>query len=167
MSSRRLLLTLLIHQNTRDQYYHKHDLFVEKQKKWLEDIRQEPFDALPKDMQTYYQDSWFWPPWRFNDIVGFAEIELETDWTVIGHLYLPEGRASKISKKSLLLNYACASASSIQGNLQNLREAIISVTDQLQLILAECKWRLEFSQELVNYTDFLMMIRDREQRSVK
>ena len=118
MSDRNRLMTLLIHRRTREKYYRDHDKFVDKQKKWLESIRHEPFEALPKDRQIYYLDRWFWPPWRFNDIVGFAEIEMETPWTVIGHLYLPEGRVTSATKKPLFLNYACTSADFEPGNIQ-------------------------------------------------
>ena len=89
MSKDNLLLTLLIHRYSREKYYQKHDLHVAKQKKRLEGLRQEPFDALPKDRQTQYLDQWFWPPWRFNNIAGFAEIELETDFTVIAAEVMP------------------------------------------------------------------------------
>ena len=105
MSKRKILLTILIHRRTREKYYLEHELHVAKQKAWLEDIRQEPIDAIPKDRQTHSLDSWFWPPWRFNDIDGFAEVELETPTDIIGHLYLPEGRISRVTKKPLMLNY--------------------------------------------------------------
>lgn len=164
MSKDNLLLTLLIHRYSREKYYQKHDLRVSKQKKWLEGIRQESFDDLPKDRQTQYLDQWFWPPWRFNNIVGFAEIELETEWTVIGHLYLPEGRYTCVEKKSLLLNYACASAQFEQNNLNSLRRAIVEVAEQMQSIVAERKWIIEFDEEMVEYTDFLKMINDRRKR---
>ena len=161
MSQDNLLLTLLVHRYSREQYYHKHDLHVEKQKKWLEGIRKESFDNLPKDRQTYYLDGWFWPPWRFNDIAGFAEIEMETEWTVIGHLYLPEGRFTRVEKKPILLNYACASAQFEQDNLNSLRQSIIEVAKQLQMIVAERKWLLEFREEMVKFTDFLEMMNER------
>jgi hypothetical protein len=164
VSNDNLLLTLLIHRYPREKYYQKHDLDVAKQKKWLEGIRQESFDALPKDRQSQYLDQWFWLPWRFNDIVGFAEIELETDWTVIGHLYLPEGRYTPVKKKSLVLDYACASTQFEQNNLDSLRQAIIEVAEQMQSIVAKRKWNLEFDEEIVKYTDFLKMINERRKR---
>ena len=122
MSQRNLLLTLVVHKNTEAQYYHKHDLFAARQKKQLEEIRKEPFESLLKDRQSFYLDTWFWPPWRFNDIAGFAEIELETAWTVSGHLYLPKGWASV--KKPLYLNFACASASFEKDSLAGLRAGV-------------------------------------------
>jgi hypothetical protein len=167
VSKDNLLLTLLVHRYSREQYYHKHDFHVAKQKKWLEGTRKESFDDLPKERQMYFLDQWFWPPWRFNNIVGFAEIELETDSTVIGHLYLPEGRYSRVEKKSLLLNYACASAQFEQNNLNGLRQSIIEVANQMQSIVAERKWRLEVDEEMVEYTDFLKMINERRKRNSK
>ena len=161
MSRHNLLLTLLIHQYKEEQYYFKHDLYVSKQKKWLEEIRNEPFDSLPADRQTYYLDSWFWPPWKFNNIVGFAEIERETEWTVVGQLYLPKGRASRVMKKPLFLNFVSASAGFERGNLQSLQEAIINTAEQMKSIVEKHKWVLDFYPEMVKYTDFLAMIRER------
>ena len=162
MNKRNLLLTLHIHRRTQEKYHREHELFVDKQKKGLESIRQEPFEALPQDRQTYYLDLWFWPPWRFNDIVGFAEIELETPWTVIGHLYLPEGQATRVTKKSLLLNYACASANCEPDDLHSLQLAIVDVAEQLQVILSKRKWRLEFDGTFVEHIDFLTILKVRE-----
>jgi hypothetical protein len=160
MSNRRVLLTLLIHRRTREKYYREHDLYVAKQKLWLEEIRQEPFDSMPQDRQTHYLDTWFWPPWRFNDIVGFAEIELETSAELIGHLYLPEGRVTRATKKPLFLHYACASAQFEEDNLQSLRVAIFELTQQLKSIVKEREWIVEIKEELINHTDFLAMIKD-------
>jgi hypothetical protein len=167
VNDQRLLLTLLIHRSTREKYYHDHDTYVEKQKKWLESINKQPFGTLPLDTQTKITDTWFWPPWRFNDLVGFAEIELENDWTVVGHLYLPEGRVRKGTKKPLLLNFVCASANFKQDDLNGLQEAIIEVAEQLQSIVAKRKWKLEFGRDLVEHTDFLAMISARKMNNVE
>jgi hypothetical protein len=160
MSNHRVLLTLFIHCRTREKYYHEHDLYVAKQKLWLEEIRQEPFGSMPQDRQTHYLDTWFWPPWRFNDIVGFAEIELETSTELIGHLYLPEGRVTRATKKPLFLHYACASAQFEEDDLQSLRMALFEITQQLKSIVKERRWILEIKDELINHTDFLAMIKD-------
>ena len=160
MSNRRVLLTLHVHRRTRDKYYLEHDLYVVKQKAWLEEILQEPFESIPHDRQTYYLDIWFWPPWRFNDIVGFAEIELETSTELIGHLYLPKGRVSRATKKPLFLNYACASAQFEKDDLQSLQNAIREIAQQLKSIVKERKWILEIRQELINNIDFLAMIKE-------
>ena len=157
MSKERLLLTLLIHRYSREKYYQRHDQYVEKQKKLVEEGWQQSFESIPKDRQSQFLDMWFFPPWRFNSIVGYAEIELETDWTVIGHLYLPEGRFSR--SKPLMLNYACASAGFEQGNLEDLRRAICDVVEDLRTEVAEHKWVLEFDPDWVNFTDFLGMIK--------
>jgi hypothetical protein len=166
MSGRKLLLTLLVHRQTRENYYRDHDLYVAKQKAWLEEIRQEPFDAMPEERQTYYLDTWFWAPWRFNNIVGFAEIELETQTDIVGHLYMPE-RMTRVTKKPLLLNYACAAAHFEKDDLQSLRTAIFKVIKQLKSMLKDRKWILEVNQELINHTDFLAMIKAMEEKNDK
>jgi hypothetical protein len=79
-------------------------------------------------------------------------------------LYLPEGLYTPVKKKSLLLNYACASAQFEQNNLNSLRQAIVDVAEQMQSIVAERKWILEFAEEMVEYTDFLKMITERRKR---
>ena len=164
MSRENLLLTLLIHENTENQYYRKHDLFVEKQKKSVEKIRHKPFDELSRDRQEYYLDTWFWESWRFNNIVGFAEIEMETGWTIVGHLYLPRGRATRVRKKPLLLNYACVSFSFEENNLDSLREAIITLADDLQSYISDRKCYLEFHPEIVKHTDFYQMLKRTQMR---
>ena len=157
MSKRKVLLTLLIHRRTKEEYYQEHDLHIAKQKAWLKDIRREPFDSMPEDKRTHYLDSWFWPPWRFNDIVGFAELELETPTDIIGHLYLPKGRITKVTKKPLLLNYACASVHFENDDLQSLQDAIFEVIEQLNSLVRKRKWILEINQEVIEHTDFLAM----------
>jgi len=155
---RRRLLTLLIHRRTREQYKRDHDKFVAKQKRLLEALRGQPFDALPHERQVDYLDRWFWPPWRFNDLAGFAEIELETPWTVIGHMDLPEGRVAAATKKPLLLDYACTTANCEENDERSLRTAIIDVAKQLQQQLSKRKWRLEFDSAMLEYTDFLSTV---------
>jgi hypothetical protein len=167
MSNRRVLLTLLVHRRTREKYYREHDLHVAKQKLWLEEILKQPFDAMPHDRQTHYLDRWFWPPWRFSDIVGFAEIELETPTELIGHLYLPEGRATKATKKPLFLRYACASSRFEENDLDSLRTAILEVAQQLKSIVTERRWVLEIKQEIINHTDFLSIIKDMDRINEK
>lgn len=161
MSKRKVLLTLLIHRRTREKYQEAHERHVASQKAWLEEIRQEAFETLPEDRQMHYLDSWFWPPWRFNDIVGFAEIELENSTTIIAHLYMPD-RTTRVTKKPFLLNYACASAQFDESNLESLRNAIFDIIVQLKLLIKDRKWVLEINEELINHVDFLAMIKELE-----
>jgi len=162
MNRENFLLTLLIHENTENQYDHKYDLIVEKQKKIVEKIRHEPFDKPPKDRREYYFDTWFWAPWHFNGIVGFAEIELETGRTIVGHLFLPEGRATRVRKKHLLLDYSCVSCNFEENNLNSLRKAIITLANDLQSYISDRKWYLEFHPEMVKHTDFYQMLKERK-----
>ena len=160
MSKRKVLLTLLIHRRTSERYYQEHGLYVAKPKALIQEIRQEPFDTMPEERQTYYLDTWFWPPWRFNDIVWFAEIELETSTEVIGHLYLPQGRVSRATKKALFLNYACTSSHFEKDDLQSLQHAILDTAKQLQSIVKARNWKLETNRAMINHTDFLAMIKE-------
>ncbi len=163
MTHRCILLTLFIHRRSREHYYRDHDQFVAKQKSSLESLRGEPFDALPDERQTWYLDRWFWPPWRFNDLVGFAEIELETSRTVIGHLYLPKGRITTATKKPLLLQYASASTNFDEDDAASLHTAIVDVARQLQQRVSSRRWRLEFDPGRLKYIGFLSLIAARDE----
>jgi len=137
-------------------------IYLSKTKEIVEKIRREPFDKLPKDRREYYFGAWFWAPWRFNDIVGFAEMELETGRTIVGHLFLPEGRATRVRKKPLLLDYSCVSCNFEENNLNSLRKAIITLAKDLQLYISDQKWYLEFHPEMVKHTDFYQMLKERK-----
>lgn len=161
MSKRKVLLTLLIHRRTREKYQDEHEQYIESQKVWLEEIHQESFESLPEDRQIHYLNSWSRPPWRFNDIVGFAEVELENSTSMIAHLYVPD-RTTRVTKKPFLLNYACASAHFDENNLKSLRSAIFDIIAQLELLIKDRKWVLEVNSELINHVDFLAMIEELE-----
>ncbi len=158
MNNQTLLLTLLIHRRTKEKYYKDHDQYVEKQKDLLEKSWHEPFTALADERKAYFLDLWFWSPWRFNDIVGYAEIEMETPWSIIGHLYIQEGRIS--TRKPFMLNYACASAECEPGDLHSLREAIVEVVHDLQCILGKNR-KIEFDRSIVDHTDYISLLKAR------
>jgi len=162
MSHTNLLLTLFIHRYSREHYYKKFDEWVEKQKAFIESIWKEPFTNLPEERQSYYRNQWFWAPWRYNNLVGFAEIVLENDWTIISNLYLKRGRYSY--KKPFLLeyDYACASAEFEPGDIESLREAIFDIAKQIEVIIKPKKWKLEFDEAVVSQTNFFAILEERK-----
>jgi hypothetical protein len=155
-----LLLTLFIHRFSRETYYQKFDDWVGKQKALVESAWNEPFSNLPEERQLYFRNQWFWAPWRYNNLVGFAEIVMETDWTIIASLYLKRGRYS--FNKPFLLDYdfACASENFEPGNLKSLQEAIKDISKQIEEIIKPKRWVLEFDDAIVNNTDFFKMIEE-------
>jgi len=89
-------------------------------------------------------------------------MELETGRTIVGHLFLPEGRATRVRKKPLLLDYSCVSCNFEENNLNSLRKAIITLAKDLQLYISDRKWYLEFHPEMVKHTDFYQMLKERK-----
>ena len=165
MSYTNLLLTLFIHQYSRENYYKKYDEWVDKQKAFIESIWKDSFSTLPEERQLYYRNLWFWVPWRYNNLVGFAEIVLETEWTIIASLFLKRGRYS--IKKPFLLDYdyACASENFEPGNLKSLQEAIIDISKRIEEIIKPKRWVLEFDEAVVNNTNFIKILEERKKQN--
>jgi len=165
MYKENLLLTLLIHQHSQENYYKKHSEYVEKQKKIIEQIWKIPFTDINEERRIYYLSGWFWAPWRYNNIAGFGEIIKETDWTLIGNLYLPKGRYSP--KKGYYLNYACASCDFEDRNIDSLRKAIIEISKQFKQIIKPKRWILEVDETIINHTDFFALLEERQNLNEK
>jgi hypothetical protein len=64
---------------------------VEQQKKWLESswttlgVR---FDQIDKDLQRNFEAGWWLPPWKFNDIIGYLDVGMDTGDCLTGDIYL-------------------------------------------------------------------------------
>lgn len=102
---------LPIHRRSYEAYYEAH-------KKWEEPRRQEvekdwgkSFDNLPTRVQVQWNEMWFWPPWRFNDIAGFLDIGMDGGTCLTANIYLkrkffPKShRERKLRKYSTLENH--------------------------------------------------------------
>jgi hypothetical protein len=75
MLVRYVLLALPIHQRSFAAYYEAHDREVgarqgEVEREW----GGVPFEQLPAHIRLGWKDRWYWPPWFFNDIVGYLKI---------------------------------------------------------------------------------------------
>ena len=94
--------------------------------------------------------------------MGFAEIVLENDWTIIANLYLKRGRYSY--KKPFLLDYdyACATEHFEPGNLKSLQNSIREITKQIKRHIRPKRWVLEFDEAVVNNTDFFAILEERK-----
>jgi hypothetical protein len=85
------LLVLPIHRRSLADYHAGHDaqmhgLTAEIEREW-----QTPFSELPPHVQLHWKDQWYWPPWFFNDAVGFLKIGSAGDGSLAGDLYLCRG----------------------------------------------------------------------------
>ena len=75
MLVRYVLLTLPIHRRSFAEYYQDHDQEVRARREELErEWGGQPFDELPVHIRIAWKDRWYWPPWYFNDIVGYLKI---------------------------------------------------------------------------------------------
>lgn len=90
------LFLLPIHRSTYENYYQRHDERVLVKKKELEAYGTK-FDQLSRDRQVLWEEMWFWPPWKFNDIVGYLDIGVDVHQCMAGTIYLKRKHFSKES----------------------------------------------------------------------
>ncbi len=75
MLVRYVLLTLPIHRRSFADYYREHDREVRVRREEVErEWGGQPFEQLPAHIRLAWKDRWYWPPWYFNDIVGYLKI---------------------------------------------------------------------------------------------
>lgn len=79
---------LPIHHYSYKEYRQRNDEYVEKRKIDFSRYSPQPFDQLSKDAQTSMEYSWLWPPWKYNDIVGFLEIGVDIGNELTADIYL-------------------------------------------------------------------------------
>ncbi len=94
------LFFLLIHHYTYETYYKRQKEYEEKEKKKLGDLFGEPFNKFSESTKKMYDNSWWWPPWKFNDIVGYLDIGTDggdclTADILLKRKYLPKGHHGK------------------------------------------------------------------------
>lgn len=82
------LLTLPVHKRTREKYYQEHDEWMERQKPAVEKSWRCSFEELPPHIRIHWQDRWYWPPWFFNDVVGFVQFGCDEDGAATADVYL-------------------------------------------------------------------------------
>ncbi|GAJ07352.1 unnamed protein product, partial [marine sediment metagenome] len=50
--------------------------------------RNKPFPEWDKSEQAFWIDAYSWPPWKFNDLVGFIDIGTDGGNCVTADLYI-------------------------------------------------------------------------------
>lgn len=88
MFVRYLILSLPIHKRSFEKYYRDHDRWVERQKPLLEKKWHRSFEEIPAHIRIHWKDRWYWPPWYYNDLVGYLRIGSGIDGTVAGDVFL-------------------------------------------------------------------------------
>ena len=165
MKGERTLLTLLVHLRNREQYYDEHTAFVEKQ--WR-DLRQtnallsdEEFDAWRERHRSEQEARWFWPPWRYNDIVGYVRVYYDGGQRVVAEAYLPKKRISRQLKRKEFYWYGKIGEGWMsQVDNEGLRRAVTTAVEAADRCLAT--WRphlhLEYDSHFVECLDITKLV---------
>jgi len=143
MRVRSNLLFLPIHRHSAQEYYGEHDAKTQSLKQQVEEEWQAPFAELPPHVRILWQDSWYWPPWFFNDLVGFLRIASdETEDQVAGRLFLvrssfPETAPERFSRgeedlHEIVLFERISGRQVDPGNNESWVEAIESIIEEAQ-----------------------------------
>jgi len=82
------LFFLPIHHYTYEVYYKRQKEYEEKEKKKLEDEWGQPFEKFSESTKMMWDTLWWWPPWKFNDIVGYLEIGTDGGNSLTGDIFL-------------------------------------------------------------------------------
>ena len=82
------LITLPIHHYSYEIYRERHNAYVEKEKKSEERYWGVPFEQLSEETKRTWENLWWWPPWKYNDIVGFLEIGMDIGDHMTADIYL-------------------------------------------------------------------------------
>jgi hypothetical protein len=89
MLVRYVLLTFPIHRRSFSEYYRLHDVEVQARREDLErEWSGQPFDALPAHIRLAWKDRHRWPPWYFNDRVGYLKIGSDGESSMLADVYL-------------------------------------------------------------------------------
>jgi hypothetical protein len=82
------LFSLPIYHYSSEKYRKKHDEFVKKRIRELESTGPCPFRKLSEESQRTYRELWYWPPWEFNEIVGYLKVGLDFGSSIVADIYL-------------------------------------------------------------------------------
>jgi len=98
-------MILPIYHYSYEKYYKRHDAYVAKNKREGEKCWGVPFEQLSESSKRIWENLWWWPPWKFNDIVGFVEIGMDIGDCLTADIfmkrkYLPKNDPSRRSGNS-------------------------------------------------------------------
>ncbi|HEV8632258.1 MAG TPA: hypothetical protein VGV61_18235 [Thermoanaerobaculia bacterium] len=89
MLVRYVLLTLPIHRRSFAEYYEEHDEDVRARQAEVErEWGGQPFEELPPHIRIGWKDRWYWPPWFFNDIVGYLKIGSDAEAALLADVFV-------------------------------------------------------------------------------
>ena len=88
-----------IHRRSYDKYYKDRDKLVEPKKREVGEQWGKSFGQLKLEIQFQWEEMWFWPPWKFNDIVGYLDIGMDGGNCLTADVYLKRKHFPKSARK--------------------------------------------------------------------
>jgi len=82
------LFFIPVHHYTYERYYQRHDEYVEREKKKVEKMWGQPFNQISDENKRWLEEFWWWPPWKFNDIVGYLDIGMDIGNCLTADIFL-------------------------------------------------------------------------------
>lgn len=93
------LFFLPIHRRSYDKYYKDHNKWVEPKKREVEEQWGKSFGQLKLETRVQWEEMWFWPPWKFNDIVGYLDIGMDGGNCLTADVYLKRKHFSRSARE--------------------------------------------------------------------
>ena len=105
MQGKKLIATLLVHLRTQQQYEEENQASLQKKVSEWQTTMGGLAEWLESEQGKGLIAHWWWPPWRFNDIVGFVEIVYDGGTRLMSIGHLPRKRISRQLKHKTFYHY--------------------------------------------------------------
>lgn len=96
---------LPIYRRPDEKYRQEADRDRKKNIKILESSWNKPYGLIPDRVKSDEENSHEWPPWEFNDIIGFVDIGMDQCDRLTGNIFLMRKLLSKKHHKNLYRKY--------------------------------------------------------------
>ena len=96
---------LPIYRRSYKKYYQDAEKDKEKNIKLLESSWQKPYDQISDHVKRDMENSHEWPPWEFNDIIGFVDIGMDAADRLTGNIFLMRKYLRKDHHKNYYRKY--------------------------------------------------------------
>ena len=174
---------LSIHQQSYDNYYERAKQDKRKMIESMEADWNRPYDKIPNEQRIGMEQHCSWPPWEFNDIVGYVDVGMDRGTRVTGNLYLmrrylpknrPENRSLKCGPKTIKdqIVYCCELDPHNVDLIDNSSfvKAVEAIFAQAENVVKEmCKtrryrWVIEMLPFSLECIDFVRATSERQQK---
>jgi len=139
---------------------------MEKRKKEYEENTGFPFSNLDESTKNGIEMSLYWPPWKFNDIVGYLDIGIdEGEHYLVGEIYLkrkhlprkhPNRRIGSLKSNDILYFCQINESPISQGNNDSYIKAINGIIKKAEKTLQKFRrnykiWIPPFELSCINF----------------